>query len=136
MNEPDMKRNPLPATRTSVNRRFTLNYFDEREERQELKLYIIVGFYENGHIGEVFIRADRVGSFLAGALDTIAMIVSISLQYGIPIGELTTKLRNQKFGPSGLTGDAEFRTCTSPFDLVAQYLDALEAKRLAAIPST
>jgi ribonucleoside-diphosphate reductase alpha chain len=113
-----------------------LTYFDEAEQRQELKLYIIVGFYDDGRIGEVFIRADRVGSFLSGALDTIAMVLSMSLQYGVPISELTAKLRNQRFGPSGLTGDQEFRTCTSPFDLVAQYLDMLEAKRLAAIPST
>jgi hypothetical protein len=131
-----MKRNPLPDTRPSINRKFTLNYFDEQEQRLELKLYVIVGFYDDGRIGEVFIRADRVGTFLSGALDTIAMILSVSLQWGIPIGELTNKLRNQRFGPGGLTGDTEFRTCTSPFDLVAQYLDSLEAKRLAAIPST
>jgi ribonucleoside-diphosphate reductase alpha chain len=124
-------RQPLPDTRRSINRKFKIPYLDEQEQRQVLKLYVIVGFYDDGKIGEVFIHADRVGSFLSGALDTIAMIMSVGLQHGVPVSDITAKLRSQRFGPSGLTGDKDFRSCTSPFDLVAQYLDSIENKRLA-----
>jgi len=124
------ERERLPDTRRSINRKFKIPYLDEHDKPQELKLYVIVGFYDDGRIGEVFIRADRVGSFLSGALDTIAMTMSVGLQYGIPLHELTSKLRHQRFEPSGRTGDPEFRSCTSPFDLVAQYLDAIKAKRV------
>jgi hypothetical protein len=137
-------RQPLPDTRSSINRKFKIPYLEPvpfvedgqlcwREERLVLKLYVIVGFYDDGRIGEVFIHADRVGSFLSGALDTIAMTISVGLQHGVPISDITSKLRSQRFGPSGLTGDKDFRSCTSPFDLVAQYLESIENKRLEAL---
>lgn len=90
----------------------------------KLKFYVTAGFYPDGGLGEVFIRADRVGSFMAGALDMTAMVMSIALQYGVPLDAFASKMRYSKFPPNGLTGDSEFRMCSSPFDLLANYLTA------------
>jgi ribonucleoside-diphosphate reductase alpha chain len=61
---------------------------------------------------------------MSGALDTVATLFSIALQYGVPMVVLTTKWRHQKFGPSGfLVEDSDLKSCTSPFDAIAQWLD-------------
>jgi len=94
-----------------------------------LKLYVIAGMYPDGSLGEIFLKADRVGTFMSGALDTAAMLFSMALQHGVPLKTLTQKMRGHKFGPAGFLGDSEFKSCTSPFDAVAQFLDARFALR-------
>jgi ribonucleoside-diphosphate reductase alpha chain len=114
----------LPDDRQAVTRRFLIPFTKEDGTVDRLKLYVTAGLYSDGSVGEIFIRADRVGSFMSGALDTVAMMFSIALQHGVPLKTLTNKLRGHKFGPSGFLGDQEFHSCTSPFDAVAQFLDA------------
>jgi ribonucleoside-diphosphate reductase alpha chain len=64
-----------------------------------------------------------MGDLITGALDALAMSMSIGLQHGVPLELFTSKLRGlHGFGPHGFTGDAEYVSCTSLFDLVAQYL--------------
>ena len=121
-------REKLPDERPSFIRRFHIQYFETDEEtgvktKRDLKFYIQPGMYEDGRLGEVFIKGEKQGGLISGALDAMAMVISIGLQHGVPLQLLTAKLRNNRFGPSGLTGDSEFRSCTSIFDLIAQYLD-------------
>jgi hypothetical protein len=90
----------------------------------KMKFYVTAGSYADGTLGEIFIRADRAGSFISGALDMTAMVMSIALQHGVPLAAITAKMRHSRFPPYGFTGDPEFHSASSPFDLLAQWLSA------------
>lgn len=91
----------------------------------ELKLYVIAGMYDDGRLGELFIRAEKMNGFISGILDAMATTISIALQHGVPLKQLTEKYRGARFPPSQSFGmdDKEFKSCTSPMDLIAQWLD-------------
>ncbi len=123
----------MPEIRHGLTRKFKIPYLDEATRApRTLKFYLTPNVREDGMLGEIFIKGDQVGGFLSGALDTLAMAISVGLRHGVPLGVFTEKLRHHRFGPSGFTGDPEFPSCTSMFDLIAQYLDARFPKGLAA----
>jgi ribonucleoside-diphosphate reductase alpha chain len=122
-------REKLPSERPGFTRRFSVNYLVPDPANagkmisQELTFYVQPHMYDDGRLAEVFIKGAKQGELLSGALDMMATMISIGLQYGIPLQLITSKLRNHRFGPGGFTGDPEFHSCTSVFDLIAQYLD-------------
>ncbi|MBI2036822.1 MAG: adenosylcobalamin-dependent ribonucleoside-diphosphate reductase [Candidatus Liptonbacteria bacterium] len=59
-------------------------------------------FPEDGQVAELFIRLAKEGTMLAGLLDTIGILTSIALQYGVPIKVLVRKLAYTRFEPSAL----------------------------------
>lgn len=114
----------LPDERSGPTRRFAIPFINEDGKADTLKVYVTANLFSDGKVGEIFIRADKVGTFMSGALDTIAMVISIALQHGVPMEVLTTKLRHSKFGPSGfMPKDPDIKSATSPFDAIAQWLD-------------
>lgn len=122
VNAPERQR--MPEIRTGITRKFSIPYVNKEGEKKSLKLYITGNVDENNELREVFIKADKMGGLSSGALDAVATMLSIGLQYGIPLEVMTGKLRNNRFGPSGFTGDKEFPSCSSPFDLIAQWLES------------
>lgn len=121
-------REKLDDERPGFIRRFHLKYIDKDEETgkeviKDLKFYIQPHMYTDGRIGEVFIKGEKQGGLISGALDAMATMISLGLQHGVPLQLITAKLRNNKFGPAGFTGDQEYHSCSSMFDLIAQYLD-------------
>lgn len=118
-----IQRKALPAERPSLVRRFELAYQHKNGDMDTMKFYFVVGMYADGTPAEVFVKADKTGTLAAGALDACAIMMSIALQHGIPLRALTEKLRGTRFGPSGFTKDPEIPSCTSPFDLLAQWLE-------------
>ncbi len=118
-----MMRQRLSDVRPGLTRKFRIKYVDDLNTPRVLKFYVQTGLFPDGKLGEIFIRGDKMGDFNSGALDALATIMSIALQHGVPLRDMTTKLRNHRFGPAGFTGDAEFHSCTSMFDLIAQWLD-------------
>lgn len=121
----------LPGERGGQTRKFRIVYVEKVrneageliDEPRELKFYLSFSTYPDGRCGEIFIRAAKGGPHIAGILDGFAKVFSIALQHGAPLKALTGKLRNDIFPPNGFTGDAEFHSCSSMFDLIAQYLD-------------
>ena len=61
--------------------------------------------FENGSLGEIFIRMSKQGSTLADLLDSFAIAVSIDLQYGVPLKELISKFTHMRFEPMGITNN-------------------------------
>lgn len=136
-----MAHRKMPDSRASITKRFELRYIDQdpAKTKRVLKLYLTAGMYDDTAIGELFIKAedrpaeqaddtgredrDRIPPLTVGALDALAMTISVGLQHGVPLQTLTSKLKNNKFGPNGFTGDADIRSYTSVFDLIAQWLD-------------
>jgi len=122
------KRRSLPQTRRSITKKFKLGYTTICEGCQSprfetLRVYFTVGLYDDGTPGELFIKADKMGSLTSGALEGLAIMMSMALQYGAPIHVLTDKFRHMKFEPSGVTGDPQFPMVHSILDALAQWLN-------------
>lgn len=119
-----LERRRLPDSRVSYTRKFRIRYKHRDGTDDTMRIYLTAGIYEDGKLGELFIRCDRMGTMARGALDAVAVLTSLMLQYGIPLEVVTDKLRYTRFEPAGLTGDQEFPMCKSVLDLVAQWLEA------------
>jgi ribonucleoside-diphosphate reductase alpha chain len=93
-----------------------------------LKVYVTVGEYPDGTPGEIFLRAAKVGSIERGLLEALSLTVSLALQHGVPLADLTAKYRNLNFSPQGLTGDGEFPSVSSIVDYLGQWLESRYGK--------
>ena len=115
-------RDRLPTERRAITRVFRLAYTHKDGTPGIMQFYFSVGLYDDGRVGEVFLKADKTGTLASGALDAVAMMISMMLQYGVPLGDIVPKLRGIRFEPSGFTKDPEIPSCSSPLDLLAQWL--------------
>jgi ribonucleoside-diphosphate reductase alpha chain len=104
------------------------------------KGYITVGFYEDGRPGEVFVKISQHGSMISGLLDTIAVLTSIALQFGVPVEMLAHKFEYTRFEPSGWTKNPELKHVHSIVDYLFRWLGmqcsvTYRAERLKTNPS-
>lgn len=114
----EVTRKKLPDTRPSVTHRVTID-----SSQGKIDCYITVGLYEDRIPGEVFIRIGKAGSTLNALLDTIGILISFSLQYGIPLSDLCRKLQGMRFEPEGPTSNPDIEKCSSIIDYVFKWLD-------------
>lgn len=110
---PILRRERLPETRDSITHKF---------EVAQHEGYITVGFYEDGRPGEVFVKIAKHGSTISGLLDTIAVLTSLALQYGVPIEVLARKFEFTRFEPAGWTKNPELRHVNSLVDYLFRWL--------------
>ena len=106
-------RRRLPDTRHAMTHKFDVAGHEG---------YITVGLYEDGQPGEVFIRIAKEGSTIGGLMDTIATLVSVSLQYGVPIESLVRKFEHVRFEPSGMTRNPEIPIAKSLTDYIFRWM--------------
>jgi ribonucleoside-diphosphate reductase alpha chain len=106
-------RRPLPKVRTAKTFSFTVS---------DCHGYITVGEYEDGTPGELFINIAKMGSTLAGLMDSFARSVSYGLQYGVPLKTYVNGLSYMSFAPSGITDDPAIRTAASLVDYIFRRL--------------
>ena len=78
----------------------------------------------------------RQGSTVMALMDTIAMLTSYALQYGVPISALTKKLQGSRFEPSGPTGNPQIPIATSITDYIFRWLELKFGDREAAAQPT
>ncbi|WP_322797445.1 vitamin B12-dependent ribonucleotide reductase [Tepidiforma sp.] len=107
-------RRRLPDERQAITHKFRVG---------EQEGYMTVGLFEDGTPGEVFINVSKQGSTVSGLMDTVAMLTSYALQYGVPLTELASKLKNTRFEPSGPTSNKEIPIATSIVDYVFRWLE-------------
>ena len=84
--------------------------------------YLTSSSYENGDIGEIFLKLGKQGSTLAGVMDAFSLAISVALQYGVPLETYVQKFTNMKFEPAGMTDDADIRIAQSLIDYVFRRL--------------
>ncbi|MCX6418656.1 MAG: vitamin B12-dependent ribonucleotide reductase, partial [Actinobacteria bacterium] len=84
--------------------------------------YMTAGAYDDGSLGEVFIKMSKQGSTLAGVMDAYSIAISIGLQYGVPLEAYIDKFLNMRFEPAGLTDDADIRMAQSVMDYIFRRL--------------
>jgi len=73
-------------------------------------------------LGEIFLNVSKEGSVISGFADALATVMSISIQYGVPIKDFVRKLSHLKFEPNGFTSNKEIRTANSIVDYIARYI--------------
>src|SRR5439155_10681672 len=59
---------------------------------------------------------------IGGLMDTIATLVSVSLQYGVPVESLVRKFEHVRFEPSGMTRNADIPIAKSLVDYIFRWL--------------
>lgn len=106
-------RRRLPDTRNAITHKFDV---------QGHEGYITCGLYKDGQPGEVFVTMAKEGSTIGGLMDTIATLVSLSLQYGVPIESLVRKFEHTRFEPSGMTRNPEIPMAKSLVDYIFRWL--------------
>jgi ribonucleoside-diphosphate reductase alpha chain len=97
--------------------------------------YLIVGLYENGLPGEIFIRMAKAGSTIAGLMDSFGIAVSLALQYQVPLKVLCGKFSHTRFEPSGWTTVKEIGYAKSLMDYIFRWL-ALKFLPASSPPQT
>jgi len=106
-------RRRLPDTRNAVTHKFSIAGHEG---------YIIVGMFDDGQPGELFVHVQKAGSMLGGLMDTVGILTSMALQYNVPIADIVRKLAYVRFEPSGLTDNPDIRFATSVTDYVFRWI--------------
>jgi len=84
--------------------------------------YIHIGLYDDGSPGEIFIKIAKEGSTISGLMDTIGILASMALQYGVPLEVLVSKFSHVRFEPSGFTKNPEIPIAKSLIDYIFRFL--------------
>lgn len=110
---PEPVRYYLPDTRESVVHKFSVSGTEG---------YLIVGLYQDGRPGELFIKIAKQGSTLGGLANTIGILTSICLQHGVPVEMLANKLGHMRFEPRGYSKNPEIGVAESLVDYIFRWL--------------
>jgi ribonucleoside-diphosphate reductase alpha chain len=100
------------------------------------KVFLRTGEYEDGTIGEIFIDMHKEGAALRSVMNCFAMLVSIALQYGVPLEVLVEQFVFTRFEPQGpVQGHDRVKFATSVIDYVFRALgvDYLQRDDLAHV---
>lgn len=106
-------RRKLPAERQSITHKFSIAGHEG---------YFTVGLYEDGTPGEFFIKMNKEGSTLSGIMDSLALSISLNLQYGVPIEVLVSKFSHSRFEPAGMTSNKEIPIVKSIMDYIGRWM--------------
>ena len=108
------KRERLPDERQSVTHKFCV---------ADQEGYVTVGLYEDGRPGELFVHISKEGSTVSGLMDTMALLTSLALQYGVPLEDIARKLKNTRFEPYGRTNNKKIPEASSLPDYIFRWLE-------------
>jgi ribonucleoside-diphosphate reductase alpha chain len=106
-------RRRLPDTRESLTHKFNVAGHEG---------YLIVGLYEDGTPGELFITMAKEGSTIGGLMDSLGTAISVALQYGVPVQSLVNKFAHQRFEPMGITTNSDIPFAKSLVDYIFRWL--------------
>ncbi len=116
--EPKAVRTKLPGTCLSVRHKFNVSGHEG---------YLHVGINKKFQPMELFIEMSKEGTTVGGLMDTIGTLTSFAFQYGVPVQDLTKKLKGNRFEPYGLVfeGDPEIKEAKSLPDYIFSYIEKL-----------
>ncbi len=106
-------RRHLPDTRESKTHKFSI---------AGTKGYLTVGKFDDGAPGEVFIQMSKAGSTINGLMDTIGTLLSMCLQYGVPLETIVKKFSHIRFEPEGMTRNQDIPMAKSVMDYLSRWL--------------
>jgi hypothetical protein len=111
------ERRRMPDTRQSLTHHFVIHSVDGDHDG-----YVTVGMFDDGTVGEIFLKMHRQGDTVSGFCDSWAIAMSMLLQMGMPLSKLCEKYSNLRFDPAGRTDTKEVAVALSPVDYVARWL--------------
>jgi ribonucleoside-diphosphate reductase alpha chain len=111
--EERLARRRLPDERRSITHKFSIGGHEG---------YMTVGMYDDGTPGELFVTMAKEGSVVSGLMDNFATMISMSLQYGVPLKVLSDKFSHTRFEPSGFTGNPDIPIAKSITDYIFRWL--------------
>ena len=91
-------------------------------------LYVDVGRDSDGVVRSIFLDTYKTGTEQRALVEVIARLMSIALQYDVPLAKLTKLIRGTKFNPHGIVtvnGKVceKVRFASSPLDYVAKHVE-------------
>jgi ribonucleoside-diphosphate reductase alpha chain len=107
-------RRHLPDERRSLTHKFRVG---------EQEGFVTVGLFADGTPGEIFVTISKEGSTIRGLMDSVAMLMSYSLQYGVSLRTLVDKFKGVHFEPAGLTSTPEIPSASSLVDYIFRWLE-------------
>lgn len=110
---------PVPVRRRMSDTRLSLTHkFDIAGHEG----YLTVGMYEDKSPGELFVTMAKEGSTIGGLVDTIGTLVSLALQYGVPLEVMIKKFAHARFEPSGFTKNQDIPIAKSIVDYIFRWM--------------
>jgi ribonucleoside-diphosphate reductase alpha chain len=129
----------LPDERKAITHKFTFLSVDEDylptgksdeegrllyiRKTMDLSGYVTLGFYPDGSPGELFLTIGKAGGKWR-VYDALMVVISIGLQYGIPVQVFIRKLQHMIFEPCGVTLNSDIPLAKSVVDYLARWLKA------------
>lgn len=107
-------RRKLPEERQSITHKFNIAGYGG---------ILIVGMFDDGSPGEIFIKLSKAGSAMRGFTDGIALTTSMLLQRGVPLGSLVDKFAGTRFDPQGHSRNPQIGYASSILDYIFRYLE-------------
>jgi hypothetical protein len=123
----DSARYRLPTQRKGMIHQVEFLCEDER-----INMYIQPGLFDDGRLGEIFLHVDKQGSFTAGMVNAFSIVLSLALQYGVPLGHILSKLENERFGKLQVLSASPIKFPASVVDYIAKVLKRYLPKEEAA----
>lgn len=81
--------------------------------------YFTVGMYADGTPGEIFIDTSKAGAAFRSLAESVAIMASLGLQYGVPLEEYVEAFVGYHFDPSGTVQDHDrIKYATSFIDVI------------------
>lgn len=108
-------RRSLSSTRESITHKFSINGHEG---------YLTLGLFEDGRVGEIFIKMAKEGSTLSGLIQGFCRAFSLCLQFGLPASEACQRFEGMRFDPMGPTSNPDIPNCSSILDYVSKYLQS------------
>lgn len=113
---PAPERHKMPVERSGPTHKFRIGGDDG-------KGYVTANTWDDGVVGEIFVKMDKQGSVVSGFVDAWAISVSMLLQVGVPLETIIAKFKGHRFEPSGYTENPDIRIATSPIDYIVRWLE-------------
>jgi ribonucleoside-diphosphate reductase alpha chain len=86
------------------------------------KIHLRTGEYEDGSLGEIFIDMFKEGASYRSLLNSLAVAISVGLQYGVPLESFVEKFTFTRFEPAGFTDHPNVKNATSILDFIFRVL--------------
>jgi ribonucleoside-diphosphate reductase alpha chain len=93
-------------------------------------IFIRTGEYDDGSLGEIFLDMHKEGAAFRSLLNSVAIAVSLGLQYGVPLEEYVDACTFSRFEPNGtVQGHDYVKMATSVIDYIFRDLAISYLKR-------
>jgi ribonucleotide reductase alpha subunit len=108
-------REHLPWRRTSG--------FRQKVKIDGQSLFFATSEYPNGQPAEMFLTLSHEGSTMRAMADLVAKMISVGMQYGVPVEEFVERLRDTKFEPAGMVeGHDRIKVVSSIADYIGREM--------------